>query len=102
EHDGTTYIPIGGIAHAGDRSISKVEVRVDEGDWQEAQLRDPLSDTTWVIWRYEWPFEAGRHTFEVRCVDGAGEPQIETLRGTRPSGATGIHRVNGDIPASRT
>jgi DMSO/TMAO reductase YedYZ molybdopterin-dependent catalytic subunit len=102
EQDGTTYIPIGGIAHAGDRSISKVEVRVDDGDWQEAQLRDPLSDKTWVIWRYEWPFEAGRHTFEVRCVDSEGQPQIETVRGTRPSGATGIHRVNENIalPAS--
>lgn len=94
EMDGTTYIPVGGIAHAGDRSISKVEVRVDDGEWQEAQLRDPLSDTTWVIWRYEWPFEAGRHNFYVRTVDGEGEPQIETIRDTRPSGATGIHSVS--------
>ncbi len=100
EMDGTTYIPVGGIAHAGDRSISKVEVRVDDGDWAEAELRDPLSDTTWVIWRYEWPFEEGRHTFYVRTVDGEGTPQIETIRDTRPSGATGIHSVSEviDLP----
>jgi DMSO/TMAO reductase YedYZ molybdopterin-dependent catalytic subunit len=99
EDNGTTYIPIGGIAHAGDRSISTVEVRVDDGDWQQAELRDPLSDKTWVIWRYEWPFVEGRHTFYVRCVDGDGEAQIEQPRGTHPSGATGIHSVNRQIDA---
>lgn len=97
EQDGTTYIPIGGIAHAGDRSISKVEVRVDDGDWQEAELRDPLSDKTWVIWRYEWPFVEGRHTFYVRCTDGNGEAQLTEPRGTHPSGATGIHSVSRQI-----
>lgn len=95
--DGMTYIPMGGIAHAGDRSISKVEVRMDEGDWQEAQLRDPLSDKTWVLWRFDMPFSEGRHRIEVRSVDGEGEPQIESVRGTRPSGATGIHGRNVDL-----
>jgi DMSO/TMAO reductase YedYZ molybdopterin-dependent catalytic subunit len=97
EDNGTTYIPVGGIAHAGDRSISKVEVQVDDGEWQEALLRDPLSDKTWVLWRYEWPFEEGQHTFAVRCVDGKGEAQIESSRGTRPSGATGIVHTNAFI-----
>jgi DMSO/TMAO reductase YedYZ molybdopterin-dependent catalytic subunit len=99
EEDGTLYIPIGGIAHAGDRSISKVEVRVDDGDWQEAELRDPLSDKTWVIWRYEWPFVEGRHTFYVRCTDGKGEAQITEPAGTHPSGATGIHSASRQIDA---
>ena len=97
EADGTTIVPIGGIAHAGDRSISKVEVMVDDGEWQEAQLREPLSDKTWVIWRYEWPFSEGQHKFSVRSVDGNGDPQIETSRGTRPSGATGIHSTSGNV-----
>ena len=34
-------------------------------------LRSPLSETTWVLWRYDWPFEAGPHGFEVRC-SGSG------------------------------
>lgn len=97
QQDGQTFIPIGGIAHAGDRSISKVEVRVDDGEWMEAQLRDPISDKTWVIWRYEWPFVEGRHMFEVRAVDGEGNPQIESRRDVRPSGATGIHTVTETI-----
>jgi len=93
ERDGQTWVPVGGIAHAGARGISKVEVRVDGGEWAEAALREPLSSTTWVIWRYDWPFEAGRHTFEVRCVDGDGENQSTADTGTFPSGATGIHSL---------
>lgn len=86
-------VPIGGIAHAGARGISKVEVRVDGGDWTEAQLRSPLSGLTWVIWRYDWPFNAGDHKFEVRCVEADGTAQIEMPRGSRPSGSRGIHSV---------
>ena len=91
ESDGKTMVPVGGIAFAGARGISRVEVRVDGGPWREAKLRGPLSETTWVLWRYDWPFEAGPHGFEVRCVEADGTPQIEEERGNRPSGATGIH-----------
>ncbi|MCO5205209.1 MAG: molybdopterin-dependent oxidoreductase [Anaerolineae bacterium] len=91
ENNGQQMVPVGGIAWAGDRQISKVELRVDDGAWQEAQLRQPLSETTWVIWRYEWPFVAGNHTFEVRCYDGNGELQIVESSDQRPDGATGIH-----------
>ena len=91
ERDGQTLVPIGGIAFGGARGISKVEVRVNRGPWQEAQLRAPLSETTWVIWRYDWPFESGLFHFEVRCEEGDGTPQIEEKRGNHPSGATGIH-----------
>ena len=89
--DGQGYVPIGGIAYAGARGISKVEARVDGGPWQEAQLRSPLSETTWVIWRYEWPFREGSHTFEVRCAEADATPQIEERKGNRPDGASGIH-----------
>ena len=89
--DGQGLVPVGGIAYAGARGISSVEVRVDEGPWQEAQLRSPLSGTTWVLWRYEWPFHEGEHTFQVRCAEADGTPQIEERKGNRPDGASGIH-----------
>ena len=88
---GQRLVPIGGIAFAGSRGISRVQVRMDEGPWQDAQLRSPLSETTWVIWRYDWPFAAGGHTFEVRCAEADGTPQVEEDMGNRPNGATGIH-----------
>jgi len=84
-------IPVGGIAHAGARGISKVELQVDEGPWQSAALRTPLSALTWVIWRYEWPFQPGKHTFTVRCYDAQGTPQIVAQAPPAPSGATGLY-----------
>jgi DMSO/TMAO reductase YedYZ molybdopterin-dependent catalytic subunit len=89
--DASTLIPIGGIAHAGARGVSKVEIQVDGGEWREARLRAPLSGLTWVIWRYDWPFQKGRHTFTARCYDGAGAPQIVEETPPAPAGATGLH-----------
>jgi DMSO/TMAO reductase YedYZ molybdopterin-dependent catalytic subunit len=84
-------VPIGGIAHTGARGVSKVELQVDGGSWEPALLRTPLSGLTWVIWRYEWPFQHGNHTFTVRCYDGQGMPQIVTPAPPEPSGATGLY-----------
>jgi len=70
--------------------ISRVEVQVDDNDWMPTTLRPPLSDLTWVIWRYDWPFQAGKHVFRVRCYDGAGVAQIQVPQEPHPSGASGI------------
>jgi DMSO/TMAO reductase YedYZ molybdopterin-dependent catalytic subunit len=83
-------VPIGGIAHAGARGISKVEVQVDNGPWEQALMRTPLSPLTWVIWRYDWPFRPGKHTFTVRCYDGNGTLQIAAPSPPEPDGATGL------------
>jgi DMSO/TMAO reductase YedYZ molybdopterin-dependent catalytic subunit len=91
-------VPVGGIAWAGARGISRVEVRVDDGPWEEAALRTPpLSGLTWVQWRYEWPATNGRHTFTVRAEDGNGERQVEPVSGVRPDGATGFHSVTARV-----
>lgn len=90
------YIPIGGIAWAGPRRVSKVEISIDGGDWEEAQLRAPLNNTpdtykTWIIWRYDWLFSEGSHVFTVRMIEADGAPQIERIADTYPDGATGLH-----------
>src|SRR5262245_4573880 len=51
----------------------------------------PLSGLTWVIWRYDWPFQKGRRTFTVRCYDGDGAPQIVEYAPPGPSCASGLH-----------
>lgn len=94
-------IPIGGIAWAGDRGIQQVEVQVDDGPWQAAQLRlPPLSTLTWVQWRYDWPAESGDHTFRVRATDGNGTLQIREETDVRPDGATGYHTVTRRVSQS--
>lgn len=98
----TLFVPVGGIAWAGARGIQAVQVRVDEGEWQPARLRSPLSERTWVIWRYDWPFEAGDHRFEVRCIEQDGTPQVETVASVRPDGATGIHQKRAYLREGET
>lgn len=91
-------VPVGGIAWAGDRGIQKVELQVDGGPWEEAQLRKPpLSTLTWVQWRYDWPAEPGSHTLTVRATDGTGTRQTAEESGVRPDGATGYHSRNVSI-----
>ena len=100
---GETVVPVGGIAWAGDREIVNVEVRVDGGEWQAAQIREALSGRAWALWRYDWVFTEGNHTFEVRSYEAPAEGQSDpvlqstTRRGTRPDGATGIHSVDATI-----
>jgi DMSO/TMAO reductase YedYZ molybdopterin-dependent catalytic subunit len=90
--DPNQAVAIGGIAYASERGISKVEVQVDDGPWQEAQLRvPPLSPLMWVQWRYEWSGEPGDHVARVRAYDGSGELQVTEDNPPHPDGATGIH-----------
>lgn len=91
-------IPVGGIAWAGNRGIRQVEVQVDDGAWQAADLlTPPLSELTWVLWRYDWPRQAGRHTFRVRATDGSGTLQTAERSDPHPSGATGYHTVTATV-----
>ena len=82
---------IAGIAWAGIRGISKVEVSVDEGQtWAEALLKDPLSPISWRHWAYRWtPERAGRVMVLARATDGDGK--VQTMQDARPhpDGATG-------------
>ena len=97
--DGAMVVPVGGIAHAGARGIQRVEVQLDEGPWQEARLRQPISPTTWTLWRVDLPITAGTHHLTVRCVDGQGAAQILDRRPPHPSGASGLHGKDATVPA---
>jgi DMSO/TMAO reductase YedYZ molybdopterin-dependent catalytic subunit len=80
---GQRVASVGGIAHAGARRISKVEVRVDDGEWRDARLRDPLSGTTWVIWRADLPLKTGDHMVTVRSYEGDGRSQFGPFHSKR-------------------
>jgi DMSO/TMAO reductase YedYZ molybdopterin-dependent catalytic subunit len=88
-------IPVAGVAFGGTRGIAEVEVSADGGaTWHEATLDPPLSDQSWVFWRWAWqPAVPGTYTLVVRATDGTGTTQTRVERGTVPKGATGWHRV---------
>ncbi|HVO70892.1 MAG TPA: molybdopterin-dependent oxidoreductase, partial [Aggregatilineaceae bacterium] len=84
-------VPIGGIAFAGARGISRVEVSIDGGKWQEAVLKESLSPLTWRLWRFESHMSAGLHRVQVRATDGEGKLQTVDRRAPHPNGASGYH-----------
>jgi DMSO/TMAO reductase YedYZ molybdopterin-dependent catalytic subunit len=86
-------VVVAGVAWAPTRGIERVEVRVDGGVWQEAELLDPLSDDTWVQWRLPVTLDDGDHELTVRATDGDGEPQPEGPRPPAPDGAEGWHSI---------
>ena len=93
--------PIAGIAFAGDRGISKVEVSTDGGNtWQTSTIKDPLSSNSWVLWALEWiPQNPGKYNIVVRATDKAGNVQTAEIRDNFPSGATGYHSVEENVVA---
>jgi hypothetical protein len=80
-----------GVAWSMPRGISAVEVRIDEGDWQPAELGDATSGHTWVQWRAVVDVEPGDHILTVRATDADGEVQTDQPASPAPDGATGHH-----------
>ncbi len=85
--------PIAGVAWAPHRGIDKVEVRVDDGEWLEAELGESLGANAWRQWRIDWEATPGEHLIAVRATDGTGETQTETRTRVDPDGASGWHTI---------
>jgi DMSO/TMAO reductase YedYZ molybdopterin-dependent catalytic subunit len=85
--------PIAGVAWAQTRGISRVEVRVDDGPWTDAELSPAADADLWRQWVLRHDFATGRHTVTVRATSADGEVQPETRADPFPSGATGWHRT---------
>ncbi|MHA7272691.1 molybdopterin-dependent oxidoreductase [Arthrobacter sp. TMT4-20] len=83
---------IGGSAWAQHRGITKVEVQVDDGDWEEATLAAEASVDTWRQWSHEINVEAGSHSVRARAYDPDGV-QTEERADTVPNGASGWQSV---------
>ena len=93
-------IPIAGVAFAGDRGISRIQVSTDDGaTWMDAKIKDPLSPYSWVIWVTEINVtNKDNYKIIVRATDKMGIVQTGEVREPFPSGATGYHMV--DVQAS--
>lgn len=87
----------GGVAWAQHRGIKAVEVRIDDGAWQPAQLGAAYSNDTWRLWSFTWNATPGPHVIAVRATDNTGSVQTEQRTGVIPDGATGWHTVSFDV-----
>ena len=90
-------VTVAGVAWAQGRGIRAVEVRIDDGAWEEATLLPVPSIDTWVQWRYAWAATSGSHTVTVRATDGTGAVQPEERVTPFPDGATGWHNVTVSV-----
>ena len=86
-------VPVGGVAWAPHRGISRVEVRVDNGAWHTAQLAAADGIDTWRQWMWPWDATPGLHTLYVRATDGTGSRQTALEAGPVPNGASGWDSV---------
>ncbi len=87
-----------GIAFAGDRKVTAVELSVDGGPWRAAHLIPGPSPLAWTQWYIRWvPPGPGEHVLAVRATDETGftqsEPALSRLGGTYPDGTSLIHAV---------
>lgn len=86
-------VKVAGMAWAQSVGVEKVEVRIDEGDWQPATMSAPINDDTWVQWYIDWEPDAGTHYISVRATDKAGLLQEEERATIAPNGSSGWQRV---------
>jgi hypothetical protein len=86
-------VTIAGIAWAQTKGISRVQVRVDGGPWQDAQLSTEVSKDTWRMWRAFVDMRSGQHTVQARATDQTGYTQTGQNQISIPDGATGYPSV---------
>ncbi len=81
---------LAGVAWAGDRGITKVEVSDDNGStWRPAVLKRELSPVAWRLWATNISPGTGPRRVLVRATDGTGEVQTSQPADPHPSGASG-------------
>jgi DMSO/TMAO reductase YedYZ molybdopterin-dependent catalytic subunit len=74
-------IDVTGVAYSGSHPIARVEVQVDDGAWQPAELIPAESPYAASHWRFAWrPAGSGEHTLRVRATDAGGNTQPLTPR----------------------
>ena len=86
-------VAVAGVAWAQHRGIERVDVRVDDGGWEEAELGAADTIDTWRQWVYRWDAAPGSHALAVRATDGEGDTQTASRAAPFPDGATGYHTI---------
>jgi hypothetical protein len=84
---------VAGTAWAQHTGVDRVEVRVDQGAWQVAELSREIDIDTWRMWRTTVDLPRGPHQLQVRATDREGYTQTPRVTLTIPDGASGWHTI---------
>jgi DMSO/TMAO reductase YedYZ molybdopterin-dependent catalytic subunit len=90
-------VAVAGVAWAQHTGIERVEVRIDDGQWNTARLARVPNLDTWRQWTYAWDAEPGEHRIAVRATDDSGYTQTSERADVVPNGATGWHTIVVDV-----
>ena len=89
---GDTFI--GGIAWAQQHGgVAKVQVQIDGGPWQDAQLGPSAGNDYWRQWHLPWTAEPGSHNLSCRVIDGQGNTQTAARMDPFPEGSSGVQQL---------
>ena len=86
-------VTIAGVAWAQQRGVDKVEVRVDGGAWQPAELGPDAGIDYWRQWFLRWEAQPGQHMLAVRATTRDGEQQTAARAEPFPEGSSGIQEI---------
>ncbi len=85
---------VGGMAWSQHTGISAVQVSLDGGAWQDAELGNADTIDSWAQWATTITVEKGDHTLRVRATDDNGKVQTGVVADVLPDGASGWHEVH--------
>jgi DMSO/TMAO reductase YedYZ molybdopterin-dependent catalytic subunit len=88
---------LAGVAWAQHRGIQKVEIRIDDGNWQQTTLAAAAGIDLWRQWSFAYDGPAGRHIAQVRATDLDGNTQPEQRTKVFPDGARGWHQIQFSV-----
>jgi DMSO/TMAO reductase YedYZ molybdopterin-dependent catalytic subunit len=98
--DGAQLAPgeqrVAGVAYAGDRGVSKVEISLGDSDtWTPADFLEPMPDRdTMVRWQTTFMMpSSGSVLITVRATDGTGAVQTEEFVLPEPDGGSGQDQI---------
>jgi DMSO/TMAO reductase YedYZ molybdopterin-dependent catalytic subunit len=94
-----TALAIQGVAWAGKRKITKVEIQVNNGDWMPVEVTYGTTPRAWTQWYTMWtPDAPGDYQIGVRATDETGFVQTNEANGifgdAMPNGTSAIHRIS--------
>ncbi|MDN4173286.1 molybdopterin-dependent oxidoreductase [Nocardioides sp. SOB77] len=87
-------VVVGGVAWAQQNGgVGTVQVRIDGGAWQDAELGPDVGNDYWRQWFYRWDAKPGQHRIASRVVDGDGDAQTAVRANPFPEGSSGIQEL---------
>jgi DMSO/TMAO reductase YedYZ molybdopterin-dependent catalytic subunit len=89
---GTTAVA--GVAWAQHKGIEAVQVRLNQGPWNQARLAAVPGIDSWRQWVWEWNATPGQHVLEARATDKTGYTQTSAQAQPEPNGASGYPSVS--------